>query len=97
MAKITKKDVEHIADLARIELTKQELGIFQKQLSSVLDYVKILESVETKRVEPTAHVTGLKSVARNDLVADSQCQKDILKQVPRTEGRSVRVKAVFKK
>ncbi|MBU0707797.1 Asp-tRNA(Asn)/Glu-tRNA(Gln) amidotransferase subunit GatC [Patescibacteria group bacterium] len=97
MTEITKKEVEHIADLARVELTKQELEIFQKQLSSVLDYMKILEQVKTEQVKATAHVIGLNGVMRNDLMTDCKCQKDILKQVPITEGRSVKVKAVFKK
>lgn len=63
---ISKKQVKHIANLARIGLTEKEIEKFQKELSSVLDYVEKLKEVDASKVEPLAQVTGLKNVIRED-------------------------------
>jgi aspartyl-tRNA(Asn)/glutamyl-tRNA(Gln) amidotransferase subunit C len=66
MSKLTKKDVEHIAKLARLPLTPQEKISMQKQLSEVVSYVGELAEVETSKVEPTSQTTGLTNVTRED-------------------------------
>ena len=66
--KLTKKEVEHIAYLARLGLTEEEKGKFAEQLSSILDYVEQLKEVDTKGVEPTHQVSGLTNVFREDIV-----------------------------
>jgi len=84
MANIYKKEVEHIAELARIKLTKEELGKFQKELSSILDYVNKLSKVSTAKVKPTAQITGLKEVTRKDELEkkDKNLREKILNQAP---------------
>ena len=84
MANIYKKEVEHIAELARIKLTKEELGKFQKELSSILDYINKLSKVSTSKVKPTAQVTGLKEVTRKDELEkkDKNLREKILNQAP---------------
>lgn len=66
--KLTKEQVEHIARLARLGLTPEEIEKYQTELSSILDYVEKLNEVDTENVEPTAQVTGLKNVMREDKV-----------------------------
>ncbi len=96
MAKITRQDVEHVAKLARLGLTEQEIEKYQKELSSVLAYVEQLRAVDTKNVPPTAQVTGLTNIFREDEVKKSTIPlDDSLKNAPAKEGRYLKVKAIF--
>ena len=81
---ISKKQVEHMAKLARIELTDQEKEKFTKELSSILDYVEQMNKVDTKNIEPIKQITGLKDVMREDKVGKKEKTKDkLLKQAPK--------------
>lgn len=95
--KLSVKEVEHIAELARLGLNKEEKEKFAKQLSSILDYVDQLKEVDTKGVEPTAQVTGLQSVMRTDEIkgCDKETRTGILGQAPETEDDLVKTRAVF--
>ncbi|MDD5567381.1 MAG: Asp-tRNA(Asn)/Glu-tRNA(Gln) amidotransferase subunit GatC [Patescibacteria group bacterium] len=97
MPKLKKSEVQHLANLAKLELTEEETKKFQGQLSSILDYVKTLNEVDTAKVEPTAQVTGQVGISRRDEIQKDARQKDILDQAPRREGKNYRVKAVFGK
>ncbi len=95
---LSKKEIEHIAMLARLGLTDKEKEKFAKQLSSVLDYVKQLEKVNTKNVQPIAQITGLKSVMVDDEIADdkNKITKDkLLKNAPMQEDGCIKVKAIL--
>jgi aspartyl-tRNA(Asn)/glutamyl-tRNA(Gln) amidotransferase subunit C len=72
MAKLTKKDVLHVADLAKIILTDSEITKFTTQLSAVLDYMNELNEVDTSKTEPTSQTTGLVNVYRDDVVSSEQ-------------------------
>lgn len=69
--KLTKEQVEHVAKLARLGLSNAEVEKFQIQLSGILDYVEQLNEVNTDGVPPTAQVTGLTNVMREDRVIKS--------------------------
>lgn len=94
---ITKQDVEHIAHLARLGLSEEEKEKFAKQLSSILDYVEQLKEVDTEGVEPTAQVTGLENVYREDEIEAStdETRDKLLKQAPSTKDDLIKTKAVF--
>ena len=66
MAKLTKKDVLHVAKLAKLTLTEKEIDQFTDQLSKVIDYVSELQKVDVGAVEPTGQTTGLINVFRKD-------------------------------
>ena len=66
MASITREDVRHVADLARLHLTDDELDRMQTQLSRILEAVETLRDVDTSRVGPTASVIALENVMRED-------------------------------
>ena len=68
--KITRKDVEDVALLSRLELGEADIAKFTGQLNAILDYVDMLNKVDTTGVEPTAHVLPLKNVMRADEVKD---------------------------
>lgn len=68
MAKLSSKDVSHVAKLAKLDLTKEELEKFRDQLSKIITYFEHLEEVDTSKVEPTSHTAGLENVRRDDVV-----------------------------
>ncbi len=72
---ITKEDVVKIAKLARLELTKEEIERYQKDLSSILEYAKKLDEVDTEGVEPLYQVTGLEHVVREDVAVPQPDEK----------------------
>lgn len=92
---LTSEEVLHIARLARIALTDEDVQRFTAQLSGILDHFDALSAVETEGIEPTAHPLPLSNVMRADLVAPSLSQKDALANAPLTEDGYVRVRAVL--
>ena len=100
MSKIDKKQVEHIAELARIKLSAEEKEKFSKELSQILDYFETLKKVDTKNVSPISQITGIKNVLREDEEEkiekkdrDARREK-ILKNVPEKEREYIKVKSV---
>ncbi|MFH1232516.1 MAG: Asp-tRNA(Asn)/Glu-tRNA(Gln) amidotransferase subunit GatC [Patescibacteria group bacterium] len=95
--KLTKQEVQHIAKLARLDLTDEELKKYGSQLSDVLNYIDLLREVDVKDVEPTAQVTGLENVLREDVVKDWD-EKEIeaaLADAPEKEDRFIKVKRII--
>ena len=92
---LTSEEVLHIARLARIALTDDDVQRFTAQLSGILDHFAALSAVDTESVEPTAHPLPLSNVMRADLVAASLTQTDALANAPLTEDGYVRVRAVL--
>lgn len=94
---LTKEEVKHIALLARLGLTAQEIEKFAGQLSAILDYVKQLKEVDTENVLPTAQVSGLENVMADDAVdqVGPEVREELLKLAPEREDDLVKTKAVF--
>jgi len=94
---ISKKEVQHIAKLARIDFSEKELNKLSQQLSSILDYVEKLKSCDTSKVEPLAQVTGLENVMREDQAKtqDSRLKTQKLDLAPKKKDGYVKVKAVL--
>ena len=93
--KLTREDVLKLARLSRLKLTEEEIVTFQTELSAILDYVNQLESVDVEGLEPTYQVTGLQSVMRKDELTDQVQQKELLKNVPVTDGSQIKVKRMI--
>ena len=95
--KLLKKDIQRIANLARLELTDKELKTYGDQLSDVLNYIDQLKEVDTEGVEPTAQVTGLKDVFRNDEIKEwNKAEREAaLNQAPKIENRQIKVKRIL--
>ncbi len=93
--KISREEVLHIARLARLGLTDEEVDRFSGQLSSLLEHFEALQQVDTAGVPPTAQSVDLQSVMRDDLVRPSFPAEDILANAPRREGDWFRVRAVL--
>jgi aspartyl-tRNA(Asn)/glutamyl-tRNA(Gln) amidotransferase subunit C len=94
--KITYEEVEHIAELARIELTEEEKKKFSGELSEILGYIKQLQEVNTSGVEPVSQVTGLVNVLRDDIAENcGEDEKEIIfKNFPQTKDGYIKVKQV---
>lgn len=94
---LERKDLEHIAKLAHIDLPQDETDTFRRQVSSILEYVGKLSEVDVRGTEPTAHITGVVNVMREDVVrpAEAAVREALLAAAPSREGDYVKVKAVF--
>jgi aspartyl-tRNA(Asn)/glutamyl-tRNA(Gln) amidotransferase subunit C len=95
--KLDKKDIEHIANLARLDLSEAETEKFQTQLSGILDYIEQLKEVDTNGIELTAQVTGLVNAWREDEVdnwPDHERQAAV-NEAPCVEDGLVKVKRVL--
>ena len=85
--RITKQDVEHVAKLARLEITETEKEAFSQQLSGILTYVEKLNTLKTEGVEPTATVLEQTNVFREDKSRPSLPVEKALANAPeRTDG-----------
>ena len=83
---ITVKDVEHVAKLARLELTDAEKEKFTKQLGDVLKYVEQMNEVDTTNVKPMAHAFDIVNVMREDEVVTEVSREELLKNAPEEEN-----------
>ncbi|MCC7201367.1 MAG: Asp-tRNA(Asn)/Glu-tRNA(Gln) amidotransferase subunit GatC [Nitrospirae bacterium] len=84
--KITRREVEHVAKLARLALRDEEIEVLATQLSNILTYVEKLNELDTKNVDPTSHVLPVKNVLREDIVRTSLDREKVLGNAPdRTE------------
>jgi len=92
---ITKKEVKHIAGLARIGMEEKEITKFTKDLSAVLDWVDELKKVNIKNVKPTAHITGMENIAREDKTGEFMDKKGIIDLFPEKKDNFDKVKSVL--
>jgi aspartyl-tRNA(Asn)/glutamyl-tRNA(Gln) amidotransferase subunit C len=92
---ITMQDVEHVARLARLELTPEEKEKFTGQLNAILKYMDKLNELNTDGVEPTSHVLPLVNVMREDEPRPSWPIEQVLKNAPDEEDGQFKVPAVL--
>ncbi len=89
------EEVKKIGLLARIEIQDTELEKFQKELSSILDYVEALKNVDTEGLEIVASVTSLENVERHDTAVLIDYQDDIMANAPEKKDRYYKVKSIL--
>jgi len=93
--KLSYEQVRHIAWLARLGLSEEDIEKFSLQLSNILDNFEILGEVDTADVAPATHTIPLQNVTRKDDVADSYPQAEILSNAPKQEGDCFKVQAIL--
>ena len=93
--RLTIEEVRHIAMLARVGMTEEDLERMRDEMSHILENFDVLSQVDTESVEPTGHSVDLDSVMRDDEVTDSSPLEDMLANAPSREGDLVRVRAVL--
>lgn len=99
---LSETEVKKIAKLVRIELTDSEIDKYKGELSSILDFVKKLNEVDTDGVEPLYQTTGLVNSVRPDeprkeFEMNDELNKKLIGQAPHKENRFIKVKSVLKK
>ncbi len=92
---ITKKDVEYVAGLARLEFSEEEKERLVKTLGDILEYAQKLNQVDTNSVKPTAHILPLSNVYREDRVRPSMDREKILGNAPDSSNGCFRVPRVI--
>ncbi len=92
---LSREEVQHIAQLARVGLDEDEIARFREHLSDILDYFQRLRQVDTEGVPPTAHTLPLHNVVRADEPRPSPDKGEILANAPRREEDLFRVEAIL--
>ncbi len=93
MTKFSDADVQKLAHLSRVELTKTEIATFKVELGSIVGYVQQLQDVDVTGLQPTSQVTGLTDVVRADELVDyGVTNEDLLKNAPALKDNQFKVK-----
>jgi aspartyl-tRNA(Asn)/glutamyl-tRNA(Gln) amidotransferase subunit C len=93
--KLSHAQVVHVANLAQLDLTEDEVELFQEQLSSILEYAERLQAVDTDQISPTATVLPLENVLREDRVHPSLPVELVLTNAPADEDDCFRVPVIL--
>ncbi len=89
------EQVKHIAWLARLGLSDEEVERFSLQLSNILENIEILQQVDTANVPPATHTIPLQNVLRKDDVAESYSQSEVLSNAPKQAEKCFKVQAIL--
>ena len=92
---LTREEVEHIAELARLTLTDEEIARYSEQLSAILEYFASLQTLDTTDISPTSSVLAARSVLRPDEPRPGLSKDDLLRNAPETEANQFRVPPVL--
>ena len=92
---ISREEVEHVARLARLELSEEEIELFRGQLSAVLERAQRIQSLDLDDVPPTAHPVDLHTVWREDTVLGFGDLSAIIENAPMAEGGKFRVPQIL--
>lgn len=92
---VTKKDVEHIAKLARLKVTEEEVEHYTGQLNQILEYVEKLNELDTENVEPLSHPVENTNVFREDKLKLSTKTEEALKNAPDKDDQHFKVPKVI--
>lgn len=93
--RISPDDVRHVAKLARLELTDDEVSLFAEQLAAVLDHAADIEALDIGDVPPTAHPVPLRNVLRPDEVRPGVDRDEVLEQAPASEDGRFKVPRIL--
>ncbi|MCD6399659.1 Asp-tRNA(Asn)/Glu-tRNA(Gln) amidotransferase subunit GatC [candidate division WOR-3 bacterium] len=93
---ISEKEVKHIAKLARIKLTEEEVSCYQKQLKTILEYFAKIQKIDTKNVLPMARSGKIKNALREDkpFPSNEDLRKKPIEAAPQKEKNFIRVHPV---
>ncbi|GGH82999.1 aspartyl-tRNA(Asn)/glutamyl-tRNA(Gln) amidotransferase subunit C [Pullulanibacillus pueri] len=95
MADISKEQVKHVAHLARLTFTEEEVEAFAKDLGDIIGFAEQLNELDTEGVEETTHVLDIANVLREDKVHDSLAREEALKNAPAEQEGQVKVPKVL--
>ena len=93
--KLTQEQVRHVAKLARLNISEDEVKLFTEQLSNILEYVAQLQKLDTENIEPLAHALPVHNVLREDIVKPSLSNDEALANAPQRDGEFFAVPKVL--
>ena len=93
--KITKKEVAHIAELARLSFSGKEMELFTEQLNQILVYMEKLNEIDTSEIKPTYHALDLINVFREDQIEPSLSTQKVLFNAPQSDKDMVTVPRII--
>ncbi len=95
MARITKDEVKHVANLARLSVTEEEAEMFTQQLDAIITFAEQLNELDTDGIEATTHVLDVRNVLREDEVKQSLPREEVLKNAPDEQDGQVKVPSIL--
>ncbi len=93
--RLSREQVRHIAELAKLGITEEEAELFAGQLSEILEYAQMLNQLDTSAIPPTAQAIRMRSVTRRDEVKPSLSPDKILANAPQRQGNCFKVKLIL--
>jgi len=93
--KLSREEVLHIARLARLGVSEEDVNKFREQLSNILENFEVLQQVDTTGISPTAQSIALQDVMKSDEAIPSLPQSEVLANAPQRDGNFFKVKAVL--
>lgn len=95
LSQISKDEVKHVANLARLSLSEEEVDMFTEQLDAIIGFAEQLNELDTENIEPTTHVLELKNVLRDDQARESVPREEALKNAPDERDGQFKVPKTF--
>lgn len=92
---VSKQDVLYVANLAKLQLSENEVGMYQKDLNKILDYMEQLNSIDTSNIAPLNHVMGETAVLRKDIAKPALSHEAALSNAPDADSDYFRVPKVI--
>ncbi|WP_191559781.1 Asp-tRNA(Asn)/Glu-tRNA(Gln) amidotransferase subunit GatC [Metabacillus idriensis] len=95
MSRISKEEVKHVANLARLAITEEETEMFTNQLDAIITFAEQLNELDTSGVEPTTHVLEMKNILREDKAEKGLPVEDVVKNAPDHKDGYIRVPSIL--
>ncbi|WP_203364315.1 MULTISPECIES: Asp-tRNA(Asn)/Glu-tRNA(Gln) amidotransferase subunit GatC [unclassified Bacillus (in: firmicutes)] len=95
MTRITEEQVRHVANLARLAVTDEEVEKFTSHLDAIISFAEQLNELDTTDVLPTSHVLDMKNIMREDEAKPGLPQEEVLKNAPDHENGQIRVPSII--
>ncbi|WP_100403647.1 Asp-tRNA(Asn)/Glu-tRNA(Gln) amidotransferase subunit GatC [Bacillus sp. FJAT-42315] len=95
MTRITEEQVRHVANLARLAVTDEEVEKFTSHLDAIISFAEQLNELDTTDVLPTSHVLDMKNIMRKDEAKPGLPQEEVLKNAPDHQNGQIRVPSIM--
>jgi aspartyl-tRNA(Asn)/glutamyl-tRNA(Gln) amidotransferase subunit C len=92
---LSNEEVIHISRLSRLALSEDDAGLYATQLSSIIEYVELLDNLDTASIEPTSHIIPLDNVMVEDIPGTSLPREEALRNAPDSNGKFYRVPKII--